>query len=458
MAKLAGSLVKYPARVAFAWYVGLIALGGVLLALPICGAPDRPDISFLEATFTATSATCVTGLAVRSTGHDFSWLGQVVILSLIQLGGVGIMTVTTLITLRLGGKESLRHRAVLTETLGAHAEPNIRWVLSHVFLFTIVFEGAGFVLLAIRNLFEFPPATALWHALFHSVSAFCNAGFGLHDDSLVRYQGDPLVNFVIAGLVVCGGLGFPVMIDIRRKWSRDWRQSWDRLHLHTKFMLLGTATLLAFGTVAFLVLEWDDTLADQPLGTKLLIAAFHSASCRTAGFNTVDMGALTNASLFISILLMAIGAGPCSTAGGIKVSTLAALVARAWATFHGRQRVDAFRRTIPEGVFSRATTTSLLFGLMVICGLTTLLVFEQSKGGHSGAQGSFLDALFEVVSALGTVGLTVGLTTSLTGAGKLVIMVLMFCGRLGPISVFIALSRGERERPIEYPSDEPLIG
>ncbi len=458
MPKVTGALTKYPARASCAWYVGLIAVGAMVLTLPFCRQSGKPRITVLDAVFTATSAACVTGLAVRSTGQDFSPLGQLTILMLIQLGGIGIMTVTTFVTFRLGGGESLRHRAVLAETLGATAEPDLRWVLRKVMLMTFAIEGAGFVLLAIRNLFNQPPGTALWHALFHSVSAFCNAGFGLYDDSLTKYQGDPLVNFTIMALIITGGIGFPVMFDLQRNASRDWRRMWDRLHMHTKLMLIGTSGLIAFGTVAMLILEWDDSLKPLPLGNKLLAALFQSVTCRTAGFNTLDIGGLTNASLFIMMLLMIIGAGPCSTGGGFKVSTFMAFMIRAWATFQGHTRVNIFRRTIPIEVFARATTTVFLFGIVSILALTVLLVFEQSSGGHPNSDKLFLDAMFEVVSALGTVGLSTGMTAQLSSAGRIIIIMLMFFGRLGPISVFIALSSEDREHPIEYPQEEPIIG
>lgn len=458
MIKLTGSLVKYPARAAVGWYLGLIAAGSLLLLHPLChGSQERP-ISPLDAAFTSTSASCVTGLIVRSTEHDFSFLGHLVILFLIQLGGIGIMTVTTFVMFHLGGRQSLRHRAVLSETLGADAGADLKWILRNVIVMTLIFEGSGFVLLTVHNLFDHPPLTATWHALFHSVSAFCNAGFALHDDSLTRYQGDPLVNFTVTALIVTGGIGFPAILDMKRNWHGPWGERWGRLHLHSKLMLTGTAVLLVLGTAGFLALEWDGTLKDIPFWDRPLVAVFHSVSCRTAGFNTVEMSSLTNATLFISILLMAIGAGPCSTAGGFKVSTVAVLVLRAWATLHGHTRVNLARRTVPRETVDRAMATAMLFFVVAIVALTTLLVIEQSEEPHPQSQGLFLDAALEVVSALGTVGLSTGMTQHLSNAGRVIIIMLMFIGRLGPISVFIALSRAERSDPVEFPAEAPLIG
>jgi trk system potassium uptake protein TrkH len=223
-------------------------------------------------------------------------------------------------------------------------------------------------------------------------------------------------------------------------------------------MLIGTVSLLIFGTVMFLVLEQDGVLHGVPRGTQVLIALFHSTSSRTAGFNTVEIGKLTNATLFITMLLMLIGAGPCSTGGGFKVSTFMVLVIRAWTTFRGHLRVHVFRRSIPRETVDRATATALLFTVVSILALTTLLVFEQSEAPHAQSQGVFMDAMFEVISALGTVGLSTGMTTNLSEFGRLIIIILMFVGRLGPISVFVALSSGERERRFELAQEEPLIG
>jgi len=458
MAKFTGSIKQHPARVSVIWYAALIALGAVLLAQPISYSDERPPITALDAAFTATSAVCVTGLAVRSTGNDFSWLGQLVILALIQVGGVGIMTVTTYITLQLGGRQSLRQRAVISETLGAAENANIRWVLGRVLRLTLIFEGAGALVLWVRFLFDYRPHLALWHAVFHSVAAFCNAGFGLHDDSLVRYQGDWIVNLTVIGLIVAGGIGYPVMIDLGRHWQKPWRDRWDALSLHSKLMLVGTAFLLVFGAVTFLLLEGEGVLRGMSLPRRWLVALFHSTSCRTAGFNTVNVGELTAATLFLSILLMAVGTGPCSTGGGFKVTTLTVLVLRAWSSFRGRRQINVGRRTIPEAAVGRSIAAATGFTAVAIIMLTVLLAIEPAKGPFAVSAGDFMDKAFEVVSALGTVGLSTGITPHLSAGGKVVIIALMFVGRLGPITAFIALSRSQRKEAIEYAQEEPLIG
>jgi trk system potassium uptake protein TrkH len=333
-------------------------------------------------------------------------------------------------------------------------------VLTRVIRCTLLFELGGAALLIGRFLFDHRPAAALWHAVFHSVSAFCNAGFSLNDDSLMSYQGDPLVNLTIMALVIGGGLGYPVLIDLSRNGHGPWSSRWERLMLHTKIMLVGTASLLLLGTMSVLLLEGDGVLAGMPMGRRLLVATFQSVTCRTAGFNTIEIRGLTNATLFASMLLMVVGAGPCSTGGGFKVSTLSVLVLRAWSTFRGNRRVNVGKRTLPQQVSDRAGTTALLFVAVSIVALTGLLVVEQSEAPHTQVQsaGLFLDATFEVISALGTVGLSTGMTPNLTSTGRLFLVVLMFVGRLGPITVFAAVSREPRSASFEYASEEVFIG
>lgn len=460
MPQVTGSIIKYPARVSFAWYLGLILLGSLLLSQPMAWQPDRAPIRSVDAAFTATSAVCVTGLAVRSTGNDFSLIGQAIILLLIQVGGIGIVTLTTYITFRFGVAGELRTRAAVAETLGPTQSPDIGRLLGYVIRVTFLVEAAGFVILLVWwwLYYKMPLAVAVWYALFHSISAFCNAGFSPFDDSLVGYQADPVINFTIMGLILVGGIGFPVLLDVSQNWYGPWRRRWDRLHVHSKMMLLGTTVLLTVGWGAILALEWDNTLREMPLGTKLLAAAFQAVVPRTAGFNSITVPALSNATLFVVMLLMAIGAGPCSTGGGFKVSTLMMLATRVWTAFRGQTRVNVFRRTIPAEALAKATSVVLVFGTVVALGTVALLTVEQADVPHLEAQGEFLDALFEVTSALGTVGLSTGITPLLTDGGKTVLIVLMFLGRLGPITVFAALSRTQRGAVVQFPSEEPLTG
>jgi trk system potassium uptake protein TrkH len=456
MPQLTGPLATYPARVSFAAYVVTILVGGVVLTLPVCRQPDRPPISFVDGVFTATSACCVTGLTVRSTVNDFSTFGQGVILALIQLGGLGIMTITTLATFQIGGQATLRQRAVVADTLGVKSGRDLRWVGRAVLLTVLVSEAAGFLLLVAAAWGTAPAAEIAWQSLFHSVSAFCNAGFALHDANLMPDAGNAGINLAICGLIIVGGIGFPVIIDVCQRLRRP-RDCWQRLSIQSKLMLIGTVGLLTLGAVSFWLLEWDQALADQPLETRLLMGVFHSTTCRTAGFNTIDYGTLASSTLFLTIILMAIGAGPCSTAGGFKVSTLMTLLVSSWSSFRGLPRANIFRRTIPATAVRRATATALLFGAVATMALVALLVVE-SRNPTSDRPRWFLESLFECISALGTVGLSTGITPLLSDPGKIVLIVLMFVGRLGPISAAVALSRQRTPYQPEYPEEEPLVG
>lgn len=457
MVTVTGPLLQFPARAAFVWYAALIAAGACLLKLPQSVVPGVEPLSWIDAVFTSTSACCVTGLSVRSAGNDLSFFGQSVLLILIQLGGIGIMTVTTFIVLRLGGRETLRHKAVVSQTLGG-AKRDLRSTIWGVIRMVVACEAIGFALLAIRNLFDEFSWRAMWAALFHSISAFCNAGFGLRDSSLADYRGDAWVNLTIMGLIISGGLGFPVISDLVENLRRKRGGLWDSLTMHSKMMLLGTAALLSLGAAAILLLEWKNALSEMPLHEKLLVACFQSTSPRTAGFETVPMASLTNATLFVIMLLMLIGGGPCSTAGGFKVSTLMVMIYHAWSRFRGYRQVSLFRRSVPRETVDAALATSLLFTAVAAVALTAFLVIEQADAPHHASQSSALGAAFEVCSALGTVGLSTGITPKLSFAAKAVLIVLMFLGRLGPISVFVALSGGRRDVRIEYPKEEVLIG
>ncbi|MCA9053906.1 MAG: hypothetical protein KDA75_08715 [Planctomycetaceae bacterium] len=457
--RFTGAVAKYPARFALAAYVGLIVVGALLLMAPVCHAdPERP-FSPLDALFTSTSAVCVTGLVVRSTGNDLSMLGQGVVLGLIQLGGIGIITVTTLLSFgdRRGGG-GVRQQLAISEALGSRPTDDARWVVRTVVGSVLAIEGLGWLLLFIRNLADMTAADAAWHALFHSVSAYCNAGFGLYDDSLMQYESDVLVNLTIAALIILGGIGFPVMLDVYRGIrERGWNWFED-LSLHTKLVLWGTAGLLIVGTASFLFLERHNSLEDLPWPDRLLAAFFHSTSCRTAGFNTVEIAGLTNAMLFVSLLLMMIGASPCSTGGGFKVSTMMVLGILSRDKLRGFTNVRFARRTISEALIDRAVAAVLLFTLIAGVGLTTLLAVEQTGVPHTDSKGLFLDAMFEVVSALGTVGLSTGLTTQLGDGGRTLLIVLMLIGRLGPISLFVAVSRTRRDLRLDYAKEDVLIG
>jgi trk system potassium uptake protein TrkH len=451
-----GSVSRYPARVSCFWYAVLILVGAAGLMHPWCRGHDAKPWSAVDALFTSTSACCVTGLSVRSTGNDLSFLGQIWLLLLIQLGGVGIMTVTTYVLFSFGSAESMRARRVISETLGAEEGAPIRKVLREVLLFTLITELTGATILFLRLSLIYPPAEALWWALFHSVSAFCNAGFGLFDDNLVRFQDDPVVIGTISSLIVLGGIGYPVVMDIRKRRKRIGKGFWRSLHLHSKVMLIGTAGALTIGFVLTILFELEGTFRELSIGQMSLRALFHSVTTRTAGFNSVAVGKLSDATLYVTIFLMAVGGGPCSTAGGFKVSNAMLLLIRSWCSLRGLRKMNVFRRTIPDDAIDRAAATMVLFIAMGSLGALSLLAFESDIG--SVERRPFLPLVFEAASAMGTVGLTMGITPFLSSYGKLTLVALMFLGRLGPISFFAALARADREQPVLYPREEPLAG
>lgn len=458
MVRMTGSLERYPARVSLYWYSAILAVGTTLLFLPVSFRPGREPISFIDALFTATSALCVTGLSVRSTANDFSWLGQFIILALIQLGGVGIMTVTTFVLFQLGGRSGLRHRAVIAETLGAGPNQDLKWILGRVLMLSLIIEFMGMVILFLRFSLSDDVVTALWNAIFLSISAFCNAGFALNDANLTPYRDDWAVNSVIMFLIISGGFGFPVMIDLTRTIPKGWPNVWYDLHLHSKLMITASATAILLGAIFTLALEWDGVLASLPAERKILPALFHSVSCRTAGFNSVDIGAMRDATIFLSIALMVVGAGPCSTGGGVKISTVALLVMQAYSRFRGRSHINLFRRTIPEESIDRALASIMFYLLVASLAFIVILVVEENHALAEGSPWEFSDIMFEVTSALGTVGLSTGITAAFSTTGKFILVLLMFMGRLGPITVFAALAISRSKHTIEYAREEPLLG
>jgi trk system potassium uptake protein TrkH len=457
MVRYVGSLAAYSARTVTLGYFFLIIAGGSLLALPISwGNPSQP-ISFIDGVFTATSATCVTGLSVRSTGNDFSLFGQWVILVLIQIGGIGIMTITTLATLTFGTQESLRARTVLADTLGLGGL-SAADILKRILGVTFAVEFIGAALLAARFLSEMPLSQAVYFGVFHSVSAFNNAGFGLLDNNLCNYVTDFPVSLTISFLIILGGIGYPTYDDIRRNLTSKHRFDWLYLRLQTKVVILSTSILLVGGTVFILALEWSNTLEPYSPAEKVLAAFFQSVTTRTAGFNTLRIEQLTTATLFLMILLMAVGAAPCSTGGGMKVSTVATLVCNAWSRIRGYAEVTVLRRTIATDLVSKATTFTLLYLVVCTVGMTLLLLVETNNVEHGKTRFDFMDYTFEAFSALGTVGLSTGVTPNLSSLGKIVIILLMYVGRIGPITLAVVISREVRHRRVEYAKESLLIG
>jgi trk system potassium uptake protein TrkH len=458
MKRVHRQIAKSPAKSLFVWFLGLIAVGTLLLLLPVCHQSDADPFSLSDAAFTATSASCVTGLAVRSTPNDFSFVGQLVILLLIQLGGLGILTVATVFYIDLTGRSTAAQRSVIKETLGALAQDDTQKYVNGVVKVTLLLEGVGALILIARRVFMDDAGSAIWWGIFHSVSAFCNGGFALQDDSLSQSVADPVINFTIIALILTGGIGYPVIRDLYHMLQCPRGERWRLLTFHTKLTLTATVLLTVLGAVTFWFFERNNTLADLSAGGTLWASLFQAVTPRTAGFNTLPMAELTNATLLMIILAMLIGGNSCSTAGGMKVSTISVLVLNTIARFRGRREATLFERRITRKTVAQAAIVLLTYVSFAAVGLILVVDFQEGRVPHSQSGGIFLDAFFEVFSALATVGLSVNFTSQLTEPSRWVIMGLMFAGRIGPLAAVMALSIPMRESDVVLQDAAPLIG
>lgn len=428
-------------------FAAIILLGGLLLMLPVCNRSGQ-SIPFLNALFTSTSATCVTGLVVYDTYTQFTFWGQLIILLLIEIGGLGFMTVALLFSMALGRRIGLKERSLLAETVSAMQIGGVVRLLRHVLLGTLFFEGAGAALLSFRFIPEFGLARGIWYGMFHAVSAFCNAGFDLMGvrapfSSLTGYAGDPLVILTIASLIIIGGLGFIVWDDLRAC-GRHWR----RYALHTKVVLACTGALILGGTLLMLLLEHGASLAGLRDGKRLLAAFFQAVTPRTAGFNSVDLARLGHGGRLLITLLMFVGASPGSTAGGVKTTTLAVVLASLSSYLRGRRDVNLFHYQIEPQVVRRAYCSMTLYTLLILGGSFVLT-----------AQGAAAErAVFETVSAIGTVGLSLGLTPFLPALSRLALILLMYAGRVGSLSVFMAVTEARQPDILQNPVGKITIG
>jgi trk system potassium uptake protein TrkH len=430
---------------------GLIVAGTLLLALPFAAAPGR-HVSVLDALFTSTSAVCVTGLIVVDTSRDFSLFGQLVLLLLIQAGGLGYMTISTLIAVALGKRVTLQERLTLQEALNIHTREGLLRFALLVLRFTIVLEIAGAAVLAVRWTAQFGPVRAAYLGLFHAVSAFNNAGFTLFPDNLMSWRADLTVNLVITTLIICGGLGFLVLSEVARRKRRA------ALSVHTRFALTLTALLLMAGTLAIFMLERGNpqTLGSLGTGEAWLASYFQAVTPRTAGFNTLDIGRFTPATLFAVMLLMFIGASPGGTGGGIKTTTFGITMAALWSTVRGKKEPSVFGRRLAPDLVARAFFISLT-AFLAVNAIGWLVLLAERK--------DLLGTLFETTSAFGTVGLSmspVGSVVSLSGSfsavGKLLEVAMMYLGRVGPLTLAVALAGGAQRVRLRYPEAKVLIG
>ncbi len=437
----------HPARlVALAFGVG-VAAGTLLLWLPFASAPGQTT-SISDALFTSTSAICVTGLVVVDTGSHWSAFGEVVILGLIQIGGFGIMAVTSLLAAAFSGKLGLRTRLRAGTEVGFSELGGIRRVLRVIAMVTVVVEGTVAIVLIVSlwSVHGRSLGRAVYEGVFHSVSAFNNAGFSLYPDSLTGFVGSPVFSFSIAAAVIVGGLGFPVLADVRHRVRSP--RTWS---LHSKIVVSATVALLIGGTAVMLAFEWSNpaTLGPLGLGEKLIGGVMSGVMPRTAGFNSVDIAAMHPATLLVTDALMFIGAGNASTGGGIKIATFAVLAWAIWAELRGDSDVIVFHRRVGNDLVQRALTVALIGVAAVLAGTLAILGTTATDAGS---------AFFEATSAFGTVGLSTGLTPTLTEPARFVVIVLMFVGRVGPATLGTALVLRSRRRRYRFPEEGVLVG
>ncbi len=424
-------------------FLWVLIPSAILLTLPVFSVSG---LSFSDALFTATSAISVTGLGVVDTGAHFTLAGKILLMALMQIGGLGQMTLSAVLLYLFGVRLSLNQQALAKEALGQERSINLRKLVVKIITFALVTELIGFILLSFRWVPEFGWSTGLFYAMFHSISAFNNAGFSLFSDSLVGYVGDPLVIFTLAGLFIFGGLGFTVVGDV---WT-NWHLGWQRLRLHTKIMLTATPTLLLVGTLLFWLLERHNpnTMQSLDTGSQWLAAFFQSASARTAGFNSVDLAQFSQPALLVMIILMLIGAGSTSTGGGIKVSTFAVAFVATWAFLRQKKHVVMFRRTVSWPTVTKALAIIVVSGALLTLSMFLLMLTEKAP---------FERILFETISAFATVGLTTGLTAELSEVGKYIMVVVMIIGRIGPLTLAYMLAR-PKPTLLKYPEDTVLTG
>ncbi|WEG11967.1 TrkH family potassium uptake protein [Pullulanibacillus sp. KACC 23026] len=432
-----------PAQYLAMWLIIIILIGTCLLKLPFS---TKEPVSWLACFFTATSATTVTGLATFFNGEVFTLFGNIIILILIQLGGLGIMSFAVLIFLLMDKKVSVRNRLLLQEALNQSTFGGIIRLVKRLLIFSLSFEVFIGLLLYIRWWPEFGPLKGFYYAMFHSISAFNNAGFSLFPDNMIRYVGDPTINLCILILVVFGGLGFTVMIDI---WEK---KAWRTLSVHSKIMIIGTVVMNLVGFIFIFAFEAHNpkTLGSLSTGETIWASLFQGVITRTAGFNTLNIGDLKPETLFLMMIYMFIGAGSISTGGGIKLTTFAALLFMTRAYVKRRRESVIFNRTIPShDIFKALAITLIAFGV-VLFAIFLVLIFESDRF-------SFLQISYEVISAFGTVGLTTGITPHLNPASQIVICLMMIFGKLGPLTIALSLTTATSE-DIHYPKGKLFIG
>lgn len=434
-----------PYQILVLGFATVILLGALLLMLPV-SSQQQQSMGFIDALFTATSAVCVTGLVVVDTGTYFSTFGHSVIISLIQIGGLGIMTMATLMALVMRRKIQLRERLLIQESLNQLTMSGVVRLTKKIIFTTLLIEFIGGTILGLRWYQDFG-LTGFYYGYWHAVSSFCNAGFDLFGNfnSLTAYVDDLTVNLVVTALIIVGGIGFTVMFEVGKF------RSWTKFSLHTKVVLAVTSFLLLLSTLVIMLLEYynPETLGELSLRTKLLSSYFQAVTIRTAGYNTLNIGALQDVTIFFMVIMMFIGASPSSTGGGIKTTTMGIMVSAIWALVRGRRDVEMFKRKIPSVLVYKAFAIYFISATLVILVTMMLSITEKVP---------FLKLLFEVVSAFATVGVSTGITPDLSPHAKLWLILTMFAGRVGPVTLALALAMKSEKVKIQYPDGKVSIG
>lgn len=430
-------------------FFAVIMTGAILLTLPI-SATSGESIGFVDALFTAASCTCVTGLSTINVGVELTTFGHVVMLLLIQIGGMGFMTCAALIFMAVGRKIGLKDRMTIAEGLNEEGLGGMVKLVRKVAVICLVCEGVGALLLSFRLVPEFGFAKGVWFGVFHAVSAFCNAGFDIfgYNNSIENFNTEPFFILVIALLIIIGGLGFAVVNDVLKK------RRWSRLSLHSKLVLTVTAGLLLFGTLFFLFAEWNNpkTIGDMGVGDKVANSFFQAATLRTAGYATLTQQYLTNGSIILCILLMFIGASPASCGGGVKTTTFGTVLLNLWAVIRGREDISLYGRRISKETVRRCMAIILICLLFLVAFIFLLCLTENGKGFTP------TEIVYECTSALATVGNTMGITTSLSQAGRVILSFAMFCGRVGPLSLALALGGKGVRGSAKFPEEKIMVG
>lgn len=439
-------------------FFGVIFLGGLILWLPVC---NQKPIAFIDALFTSVTSVCVTGLVTVVPAEQFTLLGKIVVLILIQIGGLGVIACTAAFFLLLRKRITMKGRIMIQQAYGLDTLSGMVRFVIRILKGTFFVEGIGAVLFAIKFVPEFGAARGIWYGVFHSVSAFCNAGIDIiGNDSFIRYVDSPLVNFTTMFLIVMGGLGFPVWYDVittvRQEGAKKVprRRFLTRLGLQSKIVLTMTAFLILAGALGFFALEFNnpDTIGSLSVPEKAMASAFQSVTTRTAGYASVPQSGLTDSSKMLGCILMFIGGSPAGTAGGIKTTTAAMLLLTAASVLRGRRDTECFGRKLENGVVRSGITIMLLTFLFWLAGVTALSVFEPGK--------DFIDLMYEASSAIGTVGLTADLTPQLTAASHVVLMSMMYVGRIGPVTMALVFA-GKADKSAQFrelPEKKIMLG